>query len=65
MLKGSISEHGYRYYRLSKDGVKSHVYTHRLVAQHFLDNPNHLTIVNYIDGNKLNNNVSNLEWVTY
>lgn len=65
MLKGSISEHGYRYYRLSKDGVKNHLYAHRLVAQHFLDNPNNLTVVNHIDGNKLNNNVSNLEWVTH
>lgn len=63
-LKGSISENGYKYYRLSKDGKKKMFYAHRLVAQHFLDNPDNLPVVNHKDGNKLNNNVSNLEWVT-
>lgn len=40
---------------------------HRLVAEHFLpppDNPSK-TIVNHIDGNKRNPDVSNLEWVNY
>ena len=63
-LKGSISEHGYKYYRLSKDGKKKMFYAHRLVAEMFLSNPNNFTIVNHIDGNKLNNNVNNLEWVS-
>lgn len=64
LLKGSISEGGYKYYRLSKDGKKKMFYAHRLVAEHFLENPNNLLIVNHKDGNKLNNNVNNLEWVT-
>lgn len=65
ILKGSIGENGYKYYRLSKDNNKTMFYAHRLVAEHFLENPNSLPIVNHKDGNKLNNQLSNLEWVSY
>jgi hypothetical protein len=41
-----------------------HYYIHRLVALTFLDNQDNKKIVNHIDGNKLNNNIENLEWVT-
>ncbi len=38
---------------------------HRMVAQHFVDNPHGLPCVNHIDGNKYNNYSENLEWVSY
>lgn len=65
ILKGSIGENGYKYYRLSKDNNKTMFYAHRLVAEYFLENPNLLQVVNHKDGNKLNNQLSNLEWVSY
>ena len=37
---------------------------HRIVAETFLCNKNKLLEVNHIDGNKKNNSVTNLEWVT-
>jgi hypothetical protein len=37
---------------------------HRLVALHFIDNPNNKAEVNHIDSNRLNNNATNLEWTS-
>lgn len=55
-----------RYYLvdLCKDGVKTTHILHRLIAKTFLDNPYNLPQVNHIDGNKHNNDVTNLEWCT-
>lgn len=39
-------------------------YIHRLVAEHFIENPEHKKCVNHIDCDRSNNNVKNLEWVT-
>lgn len=50
--------------RLSKKGKQTTYSIHRLVAHHFIYNPDGLPQVNHKDGDKLNNNVNNLEWVT-
>lgn len=56
---------GYISYDIKFNGTRKGVYAHRLVAEYFISNPNNLPIVNHKDGNKINNTVSNLEWVTY
>ncbi len=56
---------GYLVVNLAKDDRGKWVRVHRLVAQAFLENPLNLLEVNHKDGNKLNNNVDNLEWVTH
>jgi hypothetical protein len=47
----------------NENGVK-YFSIHRLVAQAFIPNLLNKEDVNHIDGNKLNNSVNNLEWVT-
>ena len=62
ILKPRLTLDGYYQVDLCKNGVKKHLYIHRLVAQSFLDNPKNYKIINHKDENSTNNIVSNLEW---
>lgn len=62
-LKGGINK-GYHFYSLYFKGKQYMLYTHRAVAQYFIPNPDDLPIVHHIDGNKLNNIYTNLQWIS-
>lgn len=63
-LKGRANNSGYLLISLYKKGYRKANTIHRLVALHFIPNPDNLPQVNHKDGDKLNNHVYNLEWVT-
>ena len=59
-----ISNRGYQRVTLCKDGKSKIFHVHRLVAEAFVPNPNGYDTVDHIDGNKLNNNADNLQWLS-
>lgn len=63
LLKPFLTNSGYIGYTLKNKNKSKSVHLHRLLAEYFIDNPNNLPEVNHIDGDKLNNKLSNLEWV--
>ena len=67
MLKADLSiiKRGYVRITLSKDYVAKRFQVHRLVAEHFISNPENKPFVNHIDNNGLNNHIENLEWCTH
>ena len=63
IIKGEISNNGYRRVSLSNNDVKhKKMSVHRLVAETYIPNPYNYPEVNHKNENKLDNHVSNLEW---
>lgn len=65
VLKGCIAS-GYRSVKLTfENSRQQRFYVHRLVAMHFIPNEDKTkTFVNHKNGNKMDNRVENLEWVS-
>ena len=61
--KGTI-RNGYRWFDLRWKNKKYARSQHRLLAEAFIPNPNHLPYVHHKNNNRLDNNLKNLEWVT-
>jgi len=62
--KNRITPHVQYTVPLSKNGKRTRCQVHRLVAQAYIPNPENKPQINHKDGNPLNNNIDNLEWVT-
>ena len=64
IIKPAPLKNGYFIINLCNDkGIKS-VFVHRLVAEAFILNPENLETVDHINGDKSNNSVNNLQWMT-
>lgn len=56
---------GYMAVGTKENGIRRTLYLHRLVAEAFLGMPPYSNEVNHLDGDKTNNRLENLEWVTH
>ena len=65
IIKPRLNPNGYLQVPLNKNAKRKMSSVHILVAQTFIENNNNLDIVNHKDGNKQNNEVTNLEWTSY
>ncbi len=64
ILKPQTNRYGYLYVRLSKDGKTKFMNIHRLIALHYIPNPENKKCIDHIDRNRKNNSIDNLRWAT-
>jgi len=62
--KAAPNSHGYCLVDLCKDGKRKTFKIHRLIALHYIPNPNNYECVDHKDRNRQNNSIDNLRWVT-
>jgi hypothetical protein len=62
-VKTHIDKNGFERANLYFQDDHTQVLVHRMVAEEFVTNPNNYTDVTHIDGNKANNNATNLKWI--
>ena len=63
-LKPSENRHGYLYVDLCKNGKKKTHIIHRLIAFHYIPNPENLPCCDHKNHNRQDNSIRNLRWVT-
>jgi len=61
---GNLTVHGYKTFIITNKNGNKLINIHRIVAEIFIPNPLNKEYVNHEDGNKTNNHVNNLSWVT-
>lgn len=64
-MKPTVKSNGYLHLGLTDGEKRIYPTVHRLLALSFIPNPKNYKCVNHIDGNKLNNSLENLEWVSH
>lgn len=65
VIKPGVGKNGYLIVSLWMNNKGKTHYIHRLIAEHFIPNPMIMSTVNHIDGDKTNNDLSNLEWCSF
>ena len=64
-MKPCLDSNGYYRICLINNKKKNMLSIHRLIAMHYIDNPNGYETVDHIDNNRINNNINNLRWASY
>ena len=65
LLKLATSIYGLKNFGIKENGRQKRFIVHNLIAEYFIDNPFNFTKVDHKDGDRSNNDISNLEWVRF